>query len=168
MNIYALSSGRGPSGIAIVRISGKDSLKICKNLTKLNDINSNEVNYCKFYDHKNDSKFLVTGNIKISYFIKNKEFDKNNLLNTLGLEKNKINVTFAPSWNAHGKDFLEKFRFLPKSFENRTKAIKVLADQLKNENCNFIIYVYLDFLFNRIYEFYWQSNKFANCRILIR
>ena len=93
----------------------------------------------KFYDHKNDSKFLVTGNIKISYFIKNKEFDKNNLLNTLGLEKNKINVTFAPSWNAHGKDFLEKFRFLPKSFENQTKAIKVLADQLKNENCNFII-----------------------------
>ena len=55
MNIYALSSGRGPSGIAIVRISGKDSLKICKNLTKLNDINSNEVNYCKFYDPKNDN-----------------------------------------------------------------------------------------------------------------
>ena len=27
MNIYALSSGGGPSGIAIVRISGKDTLK---------------------------------------------------------------------------------------------------------------------------------------------
>ena len=54
MNIYALSSGRGPSGIAIVRISGKDTLKICKTLTKLKDINSNEVNYCKFYDPKND------------------------------------------------------------------------------------------------------------------
>ena len=39
MNIYALSSGRGPSGIAIVRISGKDTLKICKNLTKLKAIN---------------------------------------------------------------------------------------------------------------------------------
>ena len=54
MNIYALSSGRGPSGIAIVRVSGKDTLKVCKNLTKLKEINSNEVNYCKFYDLKND------------------------------------------------------------------------------------------------------------------
>jgi len=35
MNIYALSSGRGPSGIAIVRISGKDTLRVCKNLTLL-------------------------------------------------------------------------------------------------------------------------------------
>jgi tRNA modification GTPase len=54
MNIYALSSGRGPSGIAIVRISGKDTFKVCKNLTKLEEINSNEVNYCKFFDPKND------------------------------------------------------------------------------------------------------------------
>ena len=54
MNIYALSSGRGPSGIAIVRISGKETLKVCKNLTKLKDINANEVNYCQFYDPKND------------------------------------------------------------------------------------------------------------------
>jgi tRNA modification GTPase len=54
MNIYALSSGRGPSGIAIVRVSGKDALKVCKNLTKLKDINANEVNYCQLYDPKND------------------------------------------------------------------------------------------------------------------
>ena len=54
MNIYALSSGRGPSGIAIVRISGKDTLKICKSLTKLKEINSNEVNYCKLHDPKNN------------------------------------------------------------------------------------------------------------------
>ena len=54
MNIYALSSGRGPSGIAIVRISGKDTYKVCKNLTKLKEINSNEINYCKFYDPKSD------------------------------------------------------------------------------------------------------------------
>ena len=40
MNIYALSSGRGPSGIAIIRISGKDTLKVCKNLTKLKEIKS--------------------------------------------------------------------------------------------------------------------------------
>ena len=53
MNIYALSSGRGPSGIAIVRISGNDTLQVCKNLTKLKDLKSNQVNYCKFYDPKN-------------------------------------------------------------------------------------------------------------------
>ena len=39
MNIYALSSGRGPSGIAIVRISGNETLKICQNLTKSKNIN---------------------------------------------------------------------------------------------------------------------------------
>ena len=52
MNIYALSSGRGPSGIAIIRISGNDALQVCKNLTKLKDLKSNEFNYCKFYDPK--------------------------------------------------------------------------------------------------------------------
>ncbi len=55
MNIYALSSGRGPSGIAIVRISGNGSLKICQKLTKLKNIKSNEVNFCKFYDPKNNN-----------------------------------------------------------------------------------------------------------------
>ena len=53
MNIYALSSGRGPSGIAIVRISGSETLKICQNLTRSEDIRSNEVNFCKFYDPNN-------------------------------------------------------------------------------------------------------------------
>ena len=33
MNIFALSSGKGPSGIAIVRISGPQTLDICKSLT---------------------------------------------------------------------------------------------------------------------------------------
>ena len=54
MNIYALSTGRGPSGIAIIRLSGKDVLKICKNITKLKKIKSNEVNFCKFYDPNNE------------------------------------------------------------------------------------------------------------------
>ena len=35
MNIYALSTGRGPSGIAIVRVSGKETLKICQNFQKI-------------------------------------------------------------------------------------------------------------------------------------
>ena len=41
MNIFALSTGRGPSGIAILRLSGKDSLQISKLITKKNDIKSN-------------------------------------------------------------------------------------------------------------------------------
>ena len=52
MNIYALSSGKGPSGIAIVRVSGKDSIQVCKNLTQLKEIKSNEINFCKLYDPK--------------------------------------------------------------------------------------------------------------------
>ena len=55
MNIYALSSGKGPSGIAIVRISGNETLNICQNLTKSKDIKANEINFCKFYDPKSDN-----------------------------------------------------------------------------------------------------------------
>ena len=47
MNIFALSSGKGPSGIAIIRISGPQTLDICKLLTsekniKILDIKRNE------------------------------------------------------------------------------------------------------------------------------
>jgi len=54
MNIFALSTGRGPAGIAILRLSGKDSLQISKLITKKNDIKSKEVNICKFYDPSNN------------------------------------------------------------------------------------------------------------------
>ena len=53
MNIFALSSGKGPSGIAIVRISGPQTLNICKALTNEKNIKSNEINLCKFIDPKN-------------------------------------------------------------------------------------------------------------------
>ena len=54
MNIFALSSGKGPSGIAIVRISGPQTLDICKALTNEKNIKSNEINLCKFIDPKNN------------------------------------------------------------------------------------------------------------------
>jgi tRNA modification GTPase len=54
MNIFAVSTGRGPSGIAILRLSGKDSLQISKLITKKNDIKSKEVNICKFYNPSNN------------------------------------------------------------------------------------------------------------------
>ena len=53
MNIYALSSGRGPSGIAIIRLSGKDTLKITELITKKKNINAKEINLCKFYNPLN-------------------------------------------------------------------------------------------------------------------
>ena len=55
MNIYALSSGRGPSGIAIIRLSGKATLKTAELITKKKNINTREINLCKFYDPSNDS-----------------------------------------------------------------------------------------------------------------
>ena len=50
MNIYALSSGRGPSGIAIIRLSGKDTQKIAEVISKKKNLKSKEMNLCKFYD----------------------------------------------------------------------------------------------------------------------
>jgi len=55
MNIYALSSGRGPSGIAIIRLSGKDALNISELITKKKKLKSKEVNFCKFYNPSNNT-----------------------------------------------------------------------------------------------------------------
>ena len=60
MNIYALSSGRGPSGIAIIRLSGK-SIKNSELITK-KKLKSKEINLCKFYDPSNNfnrRRFIV-------------------------------------------------------------------------------------------------------------
>jgi len=55
MNIYALSSGRGPSGIAIIRLSGKEAIKIAELLTKKKDLNVKNINLCKFYNPLDNS-----------------------------------------------------------------------------------------------------------------
>ena len=57
MNIYALSTGRGPSGIAIIRLSGKDAIKIAQSILKKKKIESKEINFCKFYNPSNN--FLI-------------------------------------------------------------------------------------------------------------
>ena len=54
MNIYALSSGRGPSGIAIIRLSGKDTLQISESITQKKNLRSKELNLCKFYNPANN------------------------------------------------------------------------------------------------------------------
>ena len=55
MNIYALSSGRGPAGIAIIRMSGKDTFKIVETITKKKNLRPKETNFCKFYDPTNNN-----------------------------------------------------------------------------------------------------------------
>ena len=55
MNIYALSSGKGPSGIAIVRLSGKDTLHITRLISKQKDLKIKQINFCKFYDPANQN-----------------------------------------------------------------------------------------------------------------
>ena len=54
MNIYALSSGKGPSGIAIIRLSGKNTLKVVELIVKKKP-NFKGMSFCKFYDPSDDS-----------------------------------------------------------------------------------------------------------------
>ena len=55
MNIYALSSGRGPSGIAIIRLSGKDTIKIAELVSRKKNLNRSKINFCKFYNPLDNS-----------------------------------------------------------------------------------------------------------------
>ena len=65
MNIYALSSGRGPSGIAIIRLSGKDALNIAETITQKKKLKSKEINLCKFYNPSN--KALIDEGLLLSF-----------------------------------------------------------------------------------------------------
>ena len=65
MNIYALSTGRGPSGIAIIRLSGKDAIKIAQSILKKKKIESKEINFCKFYNPSNN--FLIDEGLLLSF-----------------------------------------------------------------------------------------------------
>jgi tRNA modification GTPase len=55
MNIYALSSGRGPSGIAIIRLSGNNAQNISEAISKKKKLKSKEINFCKFYNPSNNT-----------------------------------------------------------------------------------------------------------------
>ena len=65
MNIYALSSGRGPSGIAIIRLSGKDALNISELITQKKNLKSKEINLCKFYNPSNNT--LIDEGLLLSF-----------------------------------------------------------------------------------------------------
>ena len=65
MNIYALSTGRGPSGIAITRLSGKNALKISELISQRKNLKFKELNYCKFYDPSNNA--LIDEGLLLSF-----------------------------------------------------------------------------------------------------
>jgi tRNA modification GTPase len=65
MNIYALSSGRGPSGIAIIRLSGKDALRISERISKKKEITSKTFNLCKFFNPSNNK--LIDEGLLLSF-----------------------------------------------------------------------------------------------------
>ena len=77
MNIFALSSGRGPCGIAIIRMSGPDTLSICKLISKEKKIKENEINLCKFYDPSNGT--IIDPEALILWFPKPNSFTGDDL-----------------------------------------------------------------------------------------
>ena len=77
MNIFALSSGRGPCGIAIIRMSGPDTLSICKLISKENKIKENEINLCKFFDPSNGT--IIDPEALILWFPKPNSFTGDDL-----------------------------------------------------------------------------------------
>ena len=77
MNIFALSSGRGPCGIAIIRMSGPDTLSICKLISKENKIKEKEINLCKFFDPSNDA--IIDPEALILWFPKPNSFTGDDL-----------------------------------------------------------------------------------------
>jgi tRNA modification GTPase len=53
MSIFALATAPGTSGLAVIRVSGKEALKVAKTITKFKKIKSRVANLSSFYDHKN-------------------------------------------------------------------------------------------------------------------
>lgn len=52
--IHSLATPNGKSGVAIIRISGDNSLDILKILSNIKDIKENEATYCSLYDDNNN------------------------------------------------------------------------------------------------------------------
>ena len=77
MNIFALSSGRGPCGIAIIRMLGPDTLSICKLISKEKKIKENEINLCKFFDPSNGT--IIDPEALILWFPKPNSFTGDDL-----------------------------------------------------------------------------------------
>ena len=53
MSIFALATAPGTSGLAVIRVSGKEVFKIAKTITKFKKIKPRVANFSSFYDQKN-------------------------------------------------------------------------------------------------------------------
>lgn len=53
MSIFALATAPGTSGLAVIRVSGKEALKVAKTITKFKKIKPRVANFSSFYDNKN-------------------------------------------------------------------------------------------------------------------
>ncbi|NBT38397.1 MAG: tRNA uridine-5-carboxymethylaminomethyl(34) synthesis GTPase MnmE [Proteobacteria bacterium] len=53
MSIFALATAPGTSGLAVIRVSGKEAFKIAKTITKFKKIKPRVANFSSFYDQKN-------------------------------------------------------------------------------------------------------------------
>jgi tRNA modification GTPase len=53
MSIFALATAPGTSGLAVIRVSGKDAYKIALSITKTKKIRPRIANFGSFYDQKN-------------------------------------------------------------------------------------------------------------------
>jgi tRNA modification GTPase len=65
MNIYALSTGRGPSGIAIIRLSGKHAISIAERISQKKNLKQKQINFCKFYNPSN--KIIIDEGLLLSF-----------------------------------------------------------------------------------------------------
>ena len=154
MNIYALSSGRGPSGIAIVRVSGKSSLQVCKNLTQLEEIKSKicEILKVKNINITNIQTYPLTLNLKRTYY-------KSDVL-ILGEGLHTIHPVAGQGFNLVLRD-IKKLKEVLKYYTGLGMSIKSspaledFSNQRKSENIITGIGVYLTHNF-------FKQNKLLN------
>ena len=111
------------------------------------------------------TKFKVVGNIKVSQFLKDNNFNRLKFMNNINLDPNRNNVLFAPSWNAHEKNLFRGFRFLPKEYGNQFYVLKKLAMQLNLLNCNLIIKLHHASHYYLKKKFFKKLNNEKNCFI---
>ena len=103
-----------------------------------------------------NKKFKVVGNIKVSQFLKKTNYNRNEFINSMGLDSNKINVLFAPSWDAHENDLFGRPRFLPKKYGDQYSVLKKLAEKINILDCNFIVKLH------HLSHFHLKNNVFKN------
>ena len=64
MTIYALSSGPGISGLAVIRVSGPDTKRVISRLTNIDNPKNRIATLTKFFNKKKDVKAKIERQIK--------------------------------------------------------------------------------------------------------